>query len=51
MRSGERIDLSKFREGWLLLDHSKAHYYTRSSKGFRSDCGIRFKPKLRDKDR
>ncbi len=50
MMSGPRIDLSKFKSGWLLSACGRvAHYYGRSQGGFTSRCGRHFVPKLRDK--
>ena len=47
--SGSRIDLSKFRMGWAInAGAKKAHYFVRKNGGIISDCGIRFKPELRD---
>ena len=45
-----RIDLSKFLEGWILVPPGEtAHYVTRTRGAMKSDCGLRFAPRLRDR--
>lgn len=46
---GSRVDLSKFKRGWLLLGTDTAHHYDRTDTGFVSACGRQFNPAMRDK--
>lgn len=40
---GNRVNLSKFKRGWLLLGAAEtAHHYDRTDAGFVSACGRRF---------
>lgn len=48
MLSGPRIDLAKFREGWLLAGFGRAHFFTRDDGGFRAKCGYRLPQPMRD---
>ena len=47
MIGGPRIDLAKFRAGWMLINFGKAHYYRRVA-GFHPICGASQAPMLRD---
>ncbi len=48
--SGPRIDLSRFKAGWLLPGGGRvAHHFDRSQDGFKARCGRHFLPKLRDR--
>lgn len=50
MRYARRIDLAKFLKGWMLMPPSEtAHYFTRTNGGMKANCGLRFKPAMRDK--
>ena len=50
MMSGPRVDLAKFKSGWLLTHGGRVgHFYRRTFGEFRSKCGRLFNPTMRDR--